>query len=69
MTSLRLRQIEIEHVRGLATLPQNVVGKRPRVTDGPLIDQLQTTSNVRGRRLDCDRANFARREAWTQAGL
>ena len=31
-------QVEIEHVRGFAALPQNVVGSVHRVTDGPLIE-------------------------------
>ena len=40
-------QIEIEHVRGLAALPQNVVGGIDGVADGPLIEQLQTLGNMR----------------------
>src|SRR5208337_281579 len=59
-------QIEIEDVRGLATFPQNIVGSIHRVTDGPLVEQLQATGNFRGRRLDGSTANFARREARTQ---
>ena len=62
-------QIEIEHVRGLATLPQNVVGGIDRVADGPLIEQLQATGNMRRRGLDGGAANFARREARTQLRL
>src|ERR1700687_1701420 len=58
-------QVEIEHVRGLATLPQNVVGSVDRIADGPLIEQLQTTGNMRRRGLDGDAADFARGEART----
>ena len=42
-------QIEIEHVRGLAALPQNVVRRVDRVADGALIEQLQA-------RAQCSRA-------------
>src|SRR6266852_2603473 len=62
-------QIEIEHVRGLANLPQDVVGSVHRVADGALINQLQTAGNVRGRGLDGNSANFARCEARTQLRL
>src|SRR5208337_4754237 len=62
-------QIEIEYVRGLATLPQNVVGSVNGVTDGPLIKQLQATGNLRGRGLDGSTANFARCEARTELRL
>ena len=63
------KQIEIEHVRRLAALPQNVIGGVHCIADGPLVEQLQAAGNVRGRGLDGGAANFTRREPWTQFGL
>src|SRR5208282_6525684 len=64
-----LKQIEIEGVRGLATLPQKVVGSVHRIADGPLIKQMQTTCNMRQRGFDGYSANFARREPRTELRL
>ena len=58
-------QIEVEHMRGLATLPQDVVCRVHRIADRSLIQQPQASGNMRRRRFNSDAANFARREART----
>ena len=62
-------QVEIENVRWLAALPENVVGGVDRIADGTLIDKRKAIGDVRRRRLDLRAANFARREARTEFGL
>ena len=62
-------QIKVENVSRLARLPKHVVRSVDRIADRPLIEQLQTASDMGWRRLDLDISNLAGREARTQFGL
>ena len=62
-------QVGIEDVRGLADLPENVVGGVDGVRDGPLVEELQPMRDFLRGGLDACVVNYLRREAGTERWL
>src|SRR5690349_2327943 len=60
---MSFEQVEIENVRGLTHLPQNVIGSVDGVVNRALIEQPKSVRDLLGRRLDLHVAQYPRSEA------